>query len=142
MATQLTNSFGKVYFTSEYDVRHHWVYNNWIGYQTYADVVSGADACLELVQKHSCPYLLNDNRQVIGPWDHAVSWIVQDWAPRASKLGLTHFAHVVNPASMAAPSAEAMHLGVGGRLYMRMFNEIEGAQEWLRVAQRTAPTNA
>jgi hypothetical protein len=141
MRTELTNGFGKIYLTIEYDTVHKWVYNNWIGYQTYVGIIAGADACLHPLQEHNCPYLLNDNRQVIGPWNHAVEWIVTDWAPRATEQGLTHFAHVVSPESMAAQSAEAMHIGIGGHLQMRMFGDINEAQAWLRDAQHAAVIN-
>lgn len=136
MPTELINGFGKVYLTIEYDTINQWVYNNWIGYQTYIGIITGADACLHPLLENRCPYLLNDNRQVIGPWDHAVEWIATDWAPRAIEQGLTHFAHVVSPESLAAVSAEAMHTSIGNRLQMRMFSDIDEAQAWLRVAQR------
>ncbi|AMJ67188.1 hypothetical protein [Hymenobacter sp. PAMC 26628] len=112
------------------------MYNNWVGYQTYVGIVAGADACLFPLRDNRCAYLLNDNREVVGPWNHAVAWIVTDWAPRAAAQGLTHFANVVSSESMAAQSAEAMFLGIGARLQMRMFGAIEEAQAWLREAQR------
>lgn len=139
MPTELVNGFGKVYLTIAYDSTNRWVYNNWIGYQTYTGIITGADACLPTLQEHTCPYLLNDNRQVLGPWDHAVEWIVTNWAPRAIAGGLTHFAHVVSPESLAAQSAKSMLLGFEGQLTMHMFDNIEEAQAWLRTAQQVAP---
>ncbi|MCR5889948.1 STAS/SEC14 domain-containing protein [Hymenobacter sp. J193] len=136
MATELLNGFGKVYLTIDYDQANHWVYNNWIGYQTYTGIISGADACLLPLQQQACAYLLNDNRQVLGPWDHAVEWIVTDWGVRAAAQGLTHFAHVVSPDSLAAQSAKAMLLGLEGRLHLRMFSDMDQAQAWLREAQQ------
>jgi hypothetical protein len=136
MSTELTNGFGKVYLTVAYDAANRWVYNNWVGYQTLSGIKVGADACLQPLREQTCAYLLNDNREVIGPWDHAVDWIVTDWAPRAIAQGLTHFANVVSPESMAALSAEAMLLGIGNQLQMRMFGDIEAAQAWLRAAQQ------
>jgi hypothetical protein len=138
MATELTNGFGKVYLTIAYDAANRWVYNNWVGYQTLAGIMSGADACLHPLREQACAYLLNDNRQVIGPWDHAVEWIVTDWAPRAIAQGLTHFANVVSPESMAALSAESMRLGLEGQLQMRMFGDFDEAQTWLRTARQAA----
>jgi hypothetical protein len=138
MATELTNGFGKVYLTIAYDAANRWVYNNWVGYQTLAGIMSGADACLQPLREQACAYLLNDNRQVVGPWDHAVEWIVTDWAPRAIAQGLTHFANVVSPESMAALSAESMRLGLEGQLQMRMFGDFDEAQTWLRTARQAA----
>lgn len=142
MTQELTNGFGKVYLTITYEQASGWVYNNWVGYQTYAGIVAGADACLAPLRTYACPYLLNDNREVIGPWDHAVEWIVADWAPRALAQGLTHFAHVVSREALAAISAEAMHLGIGDRLEMKMFGNIDEAKAWLQQAQRKATAKA
>jgi hypothetical protein len=138
MPTDLTNGFGKVYLRITYDPANHWVYNDWIGYQTYVGIVSGADACLLLLAENKCAYLLNDNRQVIGPWDHAVEWIVANWAPRAIAGGLTHFANVVSPESLAASSAQSMALGLDGQLQMRLFSDVDEAKQWLQEAQRRA----
>ena len=82
--------------------------------------------------EHKCAYLLNGNRQVIGPWDHAVEWIVTNWAPRAIAAGLTHFANVVSPESLAASSAQSMDLGLNGQLQMHLFSAIDEAKQWLR----------
>jgi len=135
MSTDLTNGFGKVYLRITYDPANHWVYNDWIGYQTYVGIVAGADACLGPLAENACAYLLNDNRQVVGPWDHAVEWIVTNWAPRAIAGGLTHFANVVSSESLAAGSARSMALGLDGQLQMHMFDNMAEAQQWLREAQ-------
>lgn len=99
--------------------------------------MAGADSGLHLLEEHNCTLLLNDNREVVGPWDHAVEWIVTNWAPRAIALGLTHFANVVSRESMAALSADAMHLGMDSQLQMRSFDDIDQAKAWLRAANRT-----
>ena len=141
MPINLTNGFGKVYLHIMYDETNHWVYNDWIGYQTYVGIVAGAEACLGPLAEHHCAYLLNDNRQVIGPWDHAVEWIVTNWAPRAIASGLTHFANVVSAESLAASSAQSMAVGLNGQLQMALFSDIEKAKQWLRGAQRTSSTH-
>jgi hypothetical protein len=141
MPIDLTNGFGKVYLHITYDATNHWVHNDWIGYQTYVGIVAGAEACLGPLAEHQCAYLLNDNRQVIGPWDHAVEWIVTNWAPRAIAGGLTHFANVVSPESLAASSAQSMALGLNGQLQMTLFSDIEKAKQWLRDAQLAGSMN-
>jgi hypothetical protein len=138
MATELLNGFGKIYLSITYDAANDWVHNDWVGYQTYVGIVSGADACLLPLAENRCAYLLNDNRRVIGPWDHAVEWIVTNWAPRAIASGLTHFANVVSPESLAASSAQSMALGLEGQLQMHLFSDIDEAKQWLRAAQQRA----
>jgi hypothetical protein len=138
MPTDLLNGFGKVYLSIAYDAANHWVCNEWIGEQTYIGILAGADACLAPLQENRCNYLLNDNRRVVGPWDHAVGWVVSNWAPRAIAQGLTHFANVVSPEALAASSAHSMALGLGRQLQMHLFDNLEAAQQWLREAQRQA----
>jgi hypothetical protein len=135
MKKEVKNPFGKVSLTTEYDAVNNWVYNNWQGYQTKDSVMAGANLCLEVLAPTRCPYLLNDNTLVTGPWDHAVDWIAQDWTPRAIAGGLTHFAHVVSPESFAALSGELMHSRIGNHFQMRIFGSIGAAQQWLREAQ-------
>lgn len=135
MATELVNGNRKVYLTITYDAANGWVYNNWIGAQTYTGIVAGANTCLDPLREHACAYLLNDNRLVTGPWDHAVEWIATDWAPRAAAQGLTHFANVVSPDVMAAYSAEDMYFGIADQLHIRLFTDLVEAQDWLREAQ-------
>ena len=138
MPQELINGFGKVYLTIAYDATNNWVYNNWVGYQTHLGIVAGADACLLPLRENRCAFLLNDNRQVIGPWDHAVGWIVTNWAPRAIAQGLTHFANVVSSESLAAGSAQSMALGLEGQLQMQMFDNMAAAQAWLRTRQQAS----
>ncbi|MGI4871419.1 MAG: hypothetical protein ACRYFX_09610 [Janthinobacterium lividum] len=133
MKKELTNAFGKVFLSIEYDRPNNWIYNDWQGYQTLESIMTGANTyLLELVQ-YQCPYLLNDNTNVRGPWDHAVAWLAQDWTPRAMAAGLTHFAHIVSPESFAAMSAEAMYTSIGSSFQMRIFGKVADAQQWLRA---------
>lgn len=136
MKKEITNAFGKIILTIEYDEVNRLVYNNWIGYLTREGVMTGANSCLKVLAAANCPYLLNDNTAVLGPWDHAVDWIAQDWTPRAIAQGLTHFAHVVSAESFAALSAEMMHASVGESFRMRIFGSLAEARQWLAQAQQ------
>lgn len=131
MKKELANAFGNIFLTIDYDAAHRWVYNDWQGYQTLESVMQGANSCLEVIQKFHCSRLLNDNRQVLGPWEHATDWIAQDWTPRAIALGLTHFAHVVSPESMARLSAEHMHVKISNSFQMQIFDDYQQAADWL-----------
>ncbi len=93
--------------------------------------MQGANACLEVIQRYKCRCLLNDNRLVTGPWNHATDWIARDWTPRAIAMGLTHFAHVVSPESLARLSAEEMHVKISNNFQMQIFYDYEAAKEWL-----------
>jgi hypothetical protein len=138
MKKEISNAFGNVFLTIEYDAVNHWVENTWLGYQTTESIIKGANACIEEIEAHQCAYLLNDNQQVLGPWDHATDWIAEDWTPRAIAAGLTHFAHVVSPESLAALSAETMQVKVSGSFNMQTFDNQEEAKAWLKEAQKKA----
>jgi hypothetical protein len=138
MFISLTNDEGSVHLTIRYDAANHWVYTNWIGYQTFENVVAGAMAYLGPVRENKCAYLLNDNRQLLGLWHHSLEWAVTTWRALAMEAGLTHFAHVVAPDSMATVTADAFHKGIHRDFHMRVFADIEEAKAWLREAQQAA----
>ena len=137
MKKELCNAFGAVFLTIEYDVVNKWIYNNWIGYQTPENIISGGTSYLEILEETKCPYLLNDNRKVIGPWDHAIDWIAKDLAPRAIVAGLTHLAHIACPDSLAAKSVKKMKKEISAilQMHIQIFESLDEAQEWLREAQ-------
>ncbi|TPG62417.1 STAS/SEC14 domain-containing protein [Hymenobacter nivis] len=135
MKTEIKNVFGKVIFTAEYDAVNRLVHQQWFGYQTRGGIVAASNAGLEIIARHRCPRLLNDNTAVLGPWDHAVDWLAQDWTPRAIAAGLTHCAHIVSPESFAALSAEALISGVAGSFELRMFSNEPTARAWLQMAR-------
>ncbi|MFC5269268.1 hypothetical protein [Adhaeribacter terreus] len=138
MKKEISNAFGKVFLTIEYQQEKNWVENTWLGYQTTESIMKGANVCIEELKANHCAYLLNDNQQVVGPWDHATDWIAQDWTPRAIAAGLTHFAHVVSPESLAAMSAEMMQTKIEGSFNMKAFDNQEEAKAWLMAAQKDA----
>ena len=139
MKQEISNTFGKMFLTLEYDDFHHWLVSAWMGYLTVENVIEGGNACIDALKANNCHYLLNDNRQVVGPWNHAVEWIVHDWTPRAFASGLTHIAHVVaDTDSLAAISAAMMQPKVNSSFKMRIFCNQEEAVNWLREAQKNA----
>jgi hypothetical protein len=142
MTTELTNSVGEVYLTLEYDSENHWIYTNWIGYQTQANATEGSEVYLQLMRRYACPYLLNDNRNLTGSWNHTVAWVATEWAVRARNQGVTHFAHIISPDAMGAGTAKMLHSGLSGYLTMRLFNNMLEAQAWLREAQQEARNSA
>ena len=138
MTREVANAFGKVFLTMTYEPANDLTYNNWRGYLTLDSIMNGANVGIDFLTQTKCPYLLNDNIHVTGPWDHAVAWIAQDWTPRAIAQGLRYFAHVVSPESFAALSAEALASGVGDKFEMQIFGTIDAARQWLRACQQAA----
>lgn len=82
--------------------------------------------------------MLNDNRGVLGSWKQANEWIEKEWMPQALAAGLRYHAHMVAPGVFGQASAEDMHLRVGDSFQMRLFEEPEEAQAWLRQMQQVS----
>ncbi|WP_276499213.1 STAS/SEC14 domain-containing protein [Pontibacter litorisediminis] len=133
---ELTSATGKVFLTVAYDAANNCIYNNWVGYVSPENVRQGSLAVLEAIKTHRTPYGLNDNRQLVGRWDDSVDWIEKEWMPQAMAAGLRYYAHVANQESFAAASAADMVSRTHGLFEMRIFDNLESAQTWLRACQR------
>lgn len=136
MKRVLKNASGQVFLTIEFDAPNQWVYANWLGYQTRANIIQGADIYLEVLAECNCPYLLNDNSLVAGPWSQNTEWLTTDWTPRAIAQGLTHFAHVISPESLARLSGENLQNRISSFFQMQTFDKLDKAKEWLQLEQR------
>lgn len=130
----ITNSFDKIFLTIEFDAVNQWIYNNWVGVLPTEKVIQGCQATIDFLRENRCSYMLNDNREVIGSWNSANDWIAANWVPQVLALGLRRFALVVSPGIFGQASAEEMVTRVGTQLEMRLFEDIELAQDWLRSA--------
>lgn len=139
MAQEVPHRFDTAYLTIDYDEANHWVYSNWKGYLTIETVQAGAEAILQHLQYHRCAYLLNDNRRVLGMWNPAMEWTITNWAPRAVALGLTYFAHLVQPDAMATLSAEALTLGISKYLCIASFEDTEPAMLCYGYVRHSGP---
>ncbi|WP_303310186.1 STAS/SEC14 domain-containing protein [Hymenobacter sp. BT730] len=132
---ELKTAAGRIYLHINYDAANQWLYLHWKGTQTYEGIRAGAEACLQVLAETKCHYLINDNRQVYEPWQEATDWVVNQWAPRAVALGLTHFAQIVSPDSLLTLTPEVMQQALGEQLQMRTFISVSQAQEWLHQAR-------
>ena len=134
MKREFVNAFDKVYLTVEFTPADNWMYNNWKGVLTTDMVIEGCIGTLEVTRETRCPYMLNDNRAVVGSWSGANDWIATVWLPQALALGLKKHAHIVSPGIFGQASAAEMETRVGNQLQMRIFKDIELAKAWLREA--------
>ena len=129
---ELTNASGNVFYTVEYDTDHQWLYSNWIGFVSVEDVKQGCNAGLDAMIRTRCLNLLNDNRQLTGPWKEANEWIAQDWMPRALQAGLKNFAHVASPSIFAEYSAKDLETRLDEvNFVLKIFKDVELAKAWL-----------
>lgn len=130
---ELWSPTNKLYLTIYHDSQSNFIFNNWTGYVTSENVKNGAFAVLDALKKYNSCNILNNNKELLGRWDHTVEWIETEWTPRAIEIGLRNFAHVVDSETFAAASAADMLKRVNGRYTMMIFNTVEEAKQWLQT---------
>lgn len=105
---------------------------NWVGIQSLETMVMGGNHVLLMLKKESCKGILNSNRELIGPWEVAINWLVQKWAPEASALGLVYYAHVLSPGIYGRRSFELMHHSLSKYFEVQTFENETEAETWLK----------
>lgn len=129
---ELSNATGRVFYTVEYDAANRWIYSNWIGYVSVENVMEGCNLGIDALKQTGCPNLLNDNRQLTGPWKEANDWIAQDWTPRALQAGLKNFAHITSPSVFGELSAVDLETRLDDINFMlKVFKDADNASAWL-----------
>ena len=71
----LKNSEEEVFYKSYLDTEINCIRTTWIGYVNLNNVKAGCLAGLDLIKETNCPYLINDNTDLVGPWQQANEWI-------------------------------------------------------------------
>ncbi|MCJ8164591.1 hypothetical protein MKJ04_07005 [Pontibacter sp. E15-1] len=137
MYLELRNAFGKVFLQIGYNPVSDYVYCNWLSYQTKESVMHGATVMLDLLQQHGCRKVLNNNTQVVGPWDHSIGWLYQVWLPKALALGLNQFANVSVQDSFSDESFTKISDLANLNLFVNTFTDEEVAKEWLKISPLT-----
>ena len=135
----LKNSLNNTFFTLEFDPINNWYFANWIGYASPENVKEGALKYLELMKEKPSAFLLNNNQELVGPWEKANDWLENVWIPQARELGLKYMAHILAPNIAAALSSQDLHRRVDGQFEMRIFGEMEKGKAWLRQNQAAEP---
>lgn len=131
MTQELKNAFGRVYLTIEADPKNKWVYVNWMGYLTEDNIKTGALAYTNALSEAKYKCVLNDTRQILGSWNHSLDWVLNDWAPRAARTGLKHFAMICTPETFAASSASEFYTLLKS-FEAKVFDDKAQAEVWLR----------
>jgi len=135
MKQELKSSLGRAFLTIEQDYSNRWISVDWRGYLTPDNIKTGAAAYTDALAQAGYSCVLNDTRGVIGPWEHSIEWVVNEWAPRAAAAGLKYFAMVTTPASMADTSASSFQDKLTA-FKVEVFSDLEAAKTWLRQFSR------
>lgn len=135
MQNELLNNLNKPFLRWQFDQENNWLYLNWIGYISNENVLKGMDFVLKLLRQESYAYLLNDNRNLCGPWSGDHELIKNTLIPQMKEAGLQYLAHVLAPNVAGALSAQNFHRVMSNYINMQLFGNIEKAQQWLKSMQ-------
>lgn len=115
-----------------YDEAGGWLRATWRGYMDPAEALRGAENYLARAALRPCPYLLNDNLALRGPWFDSVEWLERAWLPHAQRLGLRYVAHVVQADTRLDVLTRSFPRAVEGRVEPQIFHAVAEAEDWLR----------
>ena len=121
--------------TLSFEEGDRWLRATWRGYVDPLEAMRGAQNYLDKAQELSCPYLLNDNMALQGPWFDSLEWLEQAWLPQAERLGLRYIAHVVQQDTGSDILTRSFLAPVIDSLQLQVFHHVEEAEEWLRSCQ-------
>ncbi|QCK16343.1 hypothetical protein [Mangrovivirga cuniculi] len=113
----------------EHNKELNYVYLRWVGYQKEADIKESGEEILKIFKTMDCKDILNDNREVKGPWNTAADWTVNDWFPRMIDAGMQKFAWVFPDNIFAELSATK---AMPDNELVKKFNSYNEAEAWLQ----------
>ena len=116
----------------------HWLRATWRGFVDPDEARQGAENYLVHAADFHCPYLLNDNLALRGPWFDSLEWLERVWLPQARRLNLRYIAHI----PQADTSTDVLTLrfpeSLIGQLELQIFEDVGQAEAWLRACQQQA----
>lgn len=130
----------KIYFdesfcTIKYDAEQHMIRAEWRGYPVVDRIKQGMEVYLTIMQNHQCTLLLADLTNSKGTFTAANTWMVEDWMPRALKLGYRKCAMVYSKdlfTRFAMDTLNNTYEQASSKVFqMRYFDEERNALQWL-----------
>ncbi|WP_338794140.1 hypothetical protein [Bernardetia sp. MNP-M8] len=132
----LKNSDEKVFYEVYVEAHTNCLYADWTGFVNVNNVKAGCLVALDLIKENNCPYIINDNTNLVGPWQQANQWIQEFWMPQAIEAGLRYMAHITSPDIFGKLSAQDLEKKAAGIFIMRLFKNKEQAEEWIKECQK------
>jgi hypothetical protein len=119
-----------------FDEANGWLRATWRGFVDMSEALRGADNYLRHLEGMRCPYLLNDNVALHGPWFDSIEWLERVWLPQARSLGLRYVAHVVQADSLSDIITINFRGPQVAGLELQIFQQVPEAEAWLRNCQQ------
>ncbi len=111
---------------------------NWTGFQTFETVKQGCIRMLEMINRHRCNHILNDNREVLGTWSEASEWVEEVFFPMMEKAGIIKLAWIFSPSVFSQLSAKKSVDVAVGNITTQFFTDIHEAEHWVCEGTVTA----
>ena len=121
--------------TLTFEQHNQWLRATWRGFVDVPEAMRGAEYYLANAGPFRCPYLLNDNAAIQGPWFDSLEWLERAWLPHALRLGLRCVAHVVQADTGTDILTHNFPEPLVGSLELQIFQRVSEAEEWLRYCQ-------
>jgi hypothetical protein len=128
--------------TLTFDESNHWLRATWRGFIDSEEAFRGAENYLQQLADIRCPYFLNDNTTLHGPWFDSLDWLMRIWAPQAARMGLRYVAHVVQADTKHDTITTAPRNPAACLFDLQFFDNVPEAEEWLRTCQTKIPARA
>ncbi|WP_153042178.1 hypothetical protein [Rufibacter roseus] len=138
--TELKKPNGDVFLIAERAADNSYIHAQWIGIQTLETVMQGGSFYIKMIEEQPCARLLNNHKELIGPWDIAQEWIVSYWTPKVMELGLRFMAQVLAPGVYGQMSFHQLHQHISDKFEIKMFDDVAPAKEWLLTVKSRAQT--
>ncbi|UOQ77015.1 hypothetical protein MUN84_21515 [Hymenobacter sp. 5516J-16] len=132
----LSNPDRPNYCQLSYDETHHWLRATWAGHIGPDYAREGATVGLQMLEQVHCPYLLNDNSKVVGPWFDSLEWLAATWGPLAAEAGLRYVAHIAQADAVVNTWSVADSKRLLRQFEIQIFDSEFEAVEWLSSCQR------
>lgn len=116
-----------------------WLRATWRGFVDPNEAQRGAENYLAQAVPFQCPYLLNDNVALRGPWFDSLDWLERVWLPQALVLGLRYVAHVVQADAHDDVLTLNFPQPLVGQVELQIFVQVAEAEDWLRSCQQRLP---
>jgi hypothetical protein len=136
--TEFKKANGDIYLIAERMPDNSYIHARWIGIQTLETVMEGGKFYLKMLLEKPCEKLLNDHHELIGPWNVANEWIVNEWTPKVRMMGLHYMAQVMAPGIYGQMSFQQLHQRIDDKFEIMMFNDEVTASMWLLQVGATA----
>lgn len=116
-----------------YEEATHRLRATWSGYVDPVEAIQEARTYLQHAAHTPCARLLDDHRQLRGPWFDSLDWLAEVWVPQATRLGLRYVAHVVQADRHSNVIPHCLPAAVPFEL--QVFQDVDDAQHWLRQCE-------